>query len=73
MKKSPLIRRLFIGLDFSTALEMTKKKALGMTKKKALEMTKKKALGMILKEAAEKRATKQRTSEGLDASKTGNR
>ncbi len=65
MKKSPLIRRLFIGLDFSTALEMTKKKALGMTKKKAL--------GMILKEAAEKRATKQRTSEGLDASKTGNR
>ena len=65
MKKSPLIRRLFIGLDFSTALEMTKKKA--------LEMTKKKALGMILKEAAEKRATKQRTSEGLDASKTGNR
>lgn len=65
MKKSPLIRRLFIGLDFSTALEMTKKKALGMTMKKAL--------GMILKEAAEKRATKQRTSEGLDASKTGNR
>ena len=65
MKKSPLIRRFFIGLDFSTALEMTKKKALGMTKKKAL--------GMILKEAAEKRATKQRTSEGLDASKTGNR
>ena len=54
MKKSPLIRRLFIGLDFSTALEMTKKKALEMTKKKALGMTKKKALGMILKEAAEK-------------------
>ncbi len=55
------------------ALEMTKKKALEMTKKKALGMTMKKALGMILKEAAEKRATKQRTSEGLDASKTGNR